>query len=66
MTDKIKLLMELAEELYHEEQKKSGMITPLPYAFIEGKGKFLIFCNWPKDSKEVSKLLNEKYGHSHG
>lgn len=63
-SEDIMTLMDLAERLYHEQQERSGMITPIPYAYVEGEGKFLIVSNWAKDSAEIKSLLSERYGHA--
>lgn len=60
----VQTLMDLAERLYNSEQHNSGMVTPIPYAYIEGEGKFLIISNWAKDSAEIKELLSERYGHA--
>lgn len=58
---KLEKLFELAEELYWEEQKKSGMTTPMPYVWAknEERGFFLAFSAFGVDSEIMEKKLKE-------
>jgi len=59
--EKMELLFELAEELYHEEQKKRGPLPLLPYAWAKNNdtGMFLAFSVHPKMSDKVETKLKE-------
>jgi len=58
---KLEKLFELAEELYWEEQRKSGMITPMPFVWAKNKekGHFLAFSAFGVNSKIMEKKLKE-------
>ena len=60
MTDaKLKILFNLAEELYNEELKKSGY-SVLPYCWAKHtSGSFLAFSSFGKCSIEVENKLKE-------
>ena len=46
-TSRLKLLFELAMELYTEEQKNSGLETPIPYAFARDEhGQAIVVSCW--------------------
>lgn len=61
---KLKKLFALATELFHEEQKKSGMLRPMPYAWAKNNetGCFLAFSAFPAQSDvleaKVKEILN--------
>lgn len=56
---KLQQLFDLAEELYLEEMKKSGMST-LPYAWAKNdSGGFLAFSWFSEHSKTVEAKLKE-------
>jgi len=60
MTQKeLRTLFDLAEKLYQQEQKKSGMLTPMPYAYAEGEGKFLAISIHGPHSSSMKKKLKE-------
>lgn len=60
--EKLNKLFELCEELYQEEQKKSGMISPIPYCFAKhNKTKALIvFSSFGFYSNKIQELLMPK------
>lgn len=59
--EKMELLFELAEELYHEEQKKAGSLPLIPYAWAKNRdtGRFLAFSVHSKLSDKVEAKLGE-------
>lgn len=53
-------LFSLAEKLYWQEQKRSGMGTPLPYAWAaEGEEKFIAVSMFGVDSDIMKEKLRE-------
>jgi len=58
---KLKKLFGLAEELYWEEQNKSGMVTTLPYIWAkkEEKEQFLAFSSFEVNSNIIEKELKK-------
>lgn len=57
---KLKLLFDLAEELYIEEQKKRGLLTQMPYVYAENKrGAFLAISIFGVPSARMKKKLRE-------
>jgi hypothetical protein len=54
--EKLEKLFELAEELYREEQIKSGMVV-LPYAWAETNGRLLVFSVHSTHSTEIKAAL---------
>ena len=62
MTKKeMKTLFYLSEKLFWQEQKKSGMTTPIPYAWIanEEEGKFIAVSMFGVHSETVKNKLKE-------
>ncbi len=61
--DKLNYFFKLAEELYCEMQKKSGMISPIPYAFAKGEnsypGAMIVVSMNGKDSEWIRLYLKE-------
>ena len=55
---KLQILFDLAEELYIEELKKSGIST-IPYAWARNGEKFLTFSWFGKHSDIVENKLKE-------
>lgn len=54
---KLEKLFELCEELYAEEQKKSGMVTPIPYAWAKRGGELLVYSSWNISSEKIQKAI---------
>ena len=60
MTKKeLSTLFTLAEKLYIEEQERSGLISPIPYAYAEGEGKFLAISVHSGLSKKMKEELRK-------
>lgn len=55
----LEVLFSLAEKLYWQEYRKSGMVTPIPYAYAEGEGKFIAVSMFGVDSEIMKKKLRE-------
>jgi len=54
-----KKLMDLSTQLYFEEQKKTGMVTPIPYVWAKQGEALLIFSAFGKHSTNITNALNE-------
>jgi len=54
-------LFELVTKLYLEEQAKSGLLQPLPYAFAKKGGELLVFSPFSADSKGILSRLEKMY-----
>ena len=62
MTKKeMRTLFDLSEKLYWQQQKKSSMTTPIPYAWAanEEEEKFIAVSIFGKDSKIMKKHLQK-------
>ena len=56
-----KKLMDLSAQLYFEEQKKTGMVTPMPYVWAKQGEALLIFSVFGKHSTNITNALNEAH-----
>lgn len=54
-------LLDLSEKLYCQEQRRSGMITPIPYAWLanDEEGKFIAVSMFGVHSNVIRKKLKE-------
>ncbi len=56
----LKILFTLSEKLYWQEQRKSGMISPIPYAWAaDGEERFIAVSMFGINSDLVKKKLQE-------
>lgn len=56
----LEVLFSLAEKLYWQEYRKSGMVTPIPYAYAtDNKEKFIAVSMFGVDSDIMKKKLRE-------
>ena len=58
---KLTKLFELASELYSEEQKKSGMIEPLPCCYAEKDGMLIMFSGFGVFSRRLKKAADIEF-----
>lgn len=62
MTQKeLRRLFELCDKLYEEEYKKSGMITPIPYATAQYGGNLIVYSAWSIHSEKMKKVLKKEF-----
>ena len=56
---KLEQLFKLLEELYYQEQKKSGMASLIPAVYAEIDSKFVCFTNHTDDSIALKELVTK-------
>lgn len=59
---KLKLLFELLEELYYNEQKRSGMSSCLPAVYAKSGPRFLVYSSFGEYSKSLKESVTH-WGH---
>ena len=56
---KLKDLYKLLDELYYQEQKKSGMVSLIPAVYAKCENKFVCFTNHKDDSEALEKIVRQ-------
>lgn len=56
---KLHKLFDLAQDLYREKQRESGMADPIPFAWARNDetGELVIYSAFQNGSKEIERLL---------
>jgi hypothetical protein len=62
--DKLKLLFDLARELWAEQNRKNDSAEPLDFCWARNKatGEVLIFSEFAKCSRKLEKVIEKHYG----
>jgi hypothetical protein len=60
----LKDLFDAASKLYQEEQRRSGMVSPLPFAFVidKSRGAILVYSEFGVPSRELADKLKIPWG----
>lgn len=57
--DQLWKLFDIAQELYRDRQHESGVIDPIPFAWVRNDqtGELIVYSAFQKHSKDIEKLL---------
>lgn len=58
-TVKISRMFDIAQDLYREKQRESGMVDPIPFAWArnDDTGELIIYSAFQPQSKDIERLL---------
>lgn len=61
---KLHMLFDIAQDLYRGEQKKSGMVDPIPFAWVHNEtGELIVYSAFQSDSASLMRQLGIKPSH---
>ena len=60
---KLRLLFALAEEIYHDEQRKPGVIDPMPFCWAHNSdtGQLVVYSSWGVSSRIIAKAVSRAF-----